>query len=166
MPRISTHLHLGKILLSKYEVENKESFLLGCVYPDVKERMMERHYKQNITDFCDLEAFKIQNTLDDFNFGYYFHLWVDNEIRKVDVSDISKDDCLICDMEEIISLIYELKQLSFVGKEKEAMDLINTLENEPMPLYLVRRDIKEKYSNILFELVNGFLVEISEKECL
>ena len=95
--------------------------------------------------------------MDDFNFGYYFHLWVDNRILEVDVDDISKDDCLICDMEVITPIIQQLKQHSVIGKEYQSMQNILSLESEPLFLCSVSEDKKKRYEAILDMLVDEFV---------
>ena len=104
-----------------------------------------------------MELFKKSEEMDDFNFGFYFHLWVDNRILEVDVGDISKDDCLICDMEVIPTIIQQLKQHSVSGKEYQSMQNVLALESEPLSLRSVSEDKKKRYDAILDMLVDEFV---------
>lgn len=161
MPRLHTHLHLSKIFLEQYPMKNPDSFLLGNIYPDQfedSEKMMHDHYKNNIEDDCNLSQFLNEKNLDDFNMGFYFHLWVDNKIKTINLYDITKQDCLICDMDAIFPIIEDLKSKSFTGIEKEAFEHLHQLDHIPMLLYIVSKDKQEKYEKILHQLVSDFIV--------
>ena len=160
MPKINTHLHLALKLSEKIQIENFHSFLLGNAYPDCwnmsAAEAMKKHYKDTLDNPCDMKRFRENEETNDFNLGYYFHLWVDNRILEIDLEDISKYDCMICDMPVIGPIIQELQENEFTGKEYEAMQNIMTLESEPMPLYLVNPDKQERYNAILDGLVAEF----------
>ena len=163
MPRVSTHLHIALKLSNAICVKDLSSFLLGNAYPDCWKISIERslcyHYKEDLSSLCDLERFKETEEMDDFGFGHYFHLWVDNRILGVDVNDISKNDCLICDMAVIAPVIQQLKQLEVTDKKYQSMKNILELESEPMPLYLVPEGKKKRYEAILDMLVDEFTKE-------
>lgn len=164
MPKVNTHLHIALKLSTAMTIKDLDSFLLGNAYPDCWTTSIERslcyHYKDDISSLCDLERFSRTEKMDDFNFGYYFHLWVDNHILEVDVSDITKHDCLICDMAVITPIIHQLKQLTVTDKKLQALQNIMALESEPMPLYLVSEDKKKRYEEILDTLVDEFIKEL------
>lgn len=161
MPKINTHLHLALKLNKVINICDLDSFLLGNAYPDCWSTSLEQslvnHYKNDPSSLCNLELFKKFEKMDDFNFGYYFHLWVDNRILEVDVDDISKDDCLICDMEVITPIIQQLKQHSVIGKEYQSMQNILSLESEPLFSYSVSEDKKKRYEAILDMLIDEFV---------
>lgn len=167
MPKINTHLHLALLLSNKINISNLNSFYLGNAYPDCWkdsiEKSLQFHYKKDLNEPCNLNMFISKEERNDFNFGYYFHLWIDNHILEIDTGDISKYDCLICDMQSISPIIEQLKQFNYDGKEALAMQNILTLESEPMPLYLVSKDKINRYNNILNMLVNNFISEIERK---
>lgn len=160
MPKIHTHLHLAILLSEKIEIQNLEQMLLGSAYPDcwkTDERLSkELHYKETFEANCDLTVFLQMEDMDDFTLGYYFHLWVDNYIKQVDLQDITKHDCLICDMEMVFSYLSKLQNREYQGKEKLAMDNIILLEQEPMPLYLVSDEKKLRYHELLARIVTAF----------
>ena len=161
MPQTSTHLHLALKLQKKINITDSYSFLLGNAYPDQWkdsfEKSLELHYKSDPSGSCNLDEFLKDNRLnDDFNLGHYFHLWVDNEIQKIDVGDISKSDCLIYDMEIIRPAILQLKQNSYPDKKLQAMDNILTLESTPLPLYIPDSEKKVRYDKILEQLIRDF----------
>jgi len=164
MPKINTHLHLALKLSEKMDIVDLDAFFLGNVYPDCWNISIEQsliyHYKNDRSNLCDVEKFKIDEEISDFNLGYMFHLWIDNRILEVDTKDISKYDCLICDMEVVVPIIQQLKQGVFTGKEYQAMQNILSLESEPIPLYLVPEDKKRRYNEILDKLVDEFIEEI------
>lgn len=163
MPRINTHLHLALMLSKKRNIADMVSFYLGNAYPDcwgvsVKQGLLY-HYKKELASLCDLNGFLQNEELDDFNLGYLFHLWVDNRILEVDTGDISKSDCLLCDMEVIAPVIEQLRQCEFTGREYQAMQNVLALESEPMPLYLVSDDKKKRYNEILDKLADEFAAQ-------
>lgn len=125
MPKVNTHLHIALKLSRIMDIKDLNSFLLGNAYPDCWTTSIEKslcyHYKGEISSLCNLERFKRTEEKNDFNFGYYFHLWVDNRILEVDVGDISKYDCLICDMAMITPIIHQLKQLTVTDKKHQAL---------------------------------------------
>ena len=166
MPKLNTHLHLAIKLSNKINIKDLNAFYLGNAYPDCWnvsiDQSIKNHYKKQINDLCDLESFKTNEEMNDFNLGYYFHLWIDNRILEVDTGDISKYDCMICDMQVIIPIIEQLKQFNYIDKELQSMNNILSLEKEPMPLYLVSNDKKNRYEEILDSLVNEFIEEYSE----
>jgi len=167
MPQISTHLHLALKLQNKLALNDIDSFLLGNAYPDqwkdAFEESLALHYKTKPSAECNLNEFLKNNRLDnDFNLGYYFHLWIDNEIQKINTGDITKSDCLICDMEIILPAILQLKQNSYSDKKLQAMGNIATLEETPLPLYIVDSEKKLCYNNILEQLACDFATEISK----
>lgn len=154
MPKISTHLHLALKLCEKIEIEDKTSFFLGNSYPDCWNDSVEEGERRH----CAVDAEE-----NDFNLGWKFHLWVDDRMKDIDTGDISKYDCMICDMPVIGHLIEELKQHTFTGKEAEAMNHILSLESEPIPLYLVPAEKMNRYEEMLDRLVDLFLVDYIEK---
>ena len=166
MPKINTHLHAALELTKRMDVNNLESFYLGNVYPDCgnysEEEQCLYHYKKDISRLCNIEMFIETEERNDFNLGYLFHLWFDNYILNVDVEDISKYDCMICDMEVILPVIHELQKKEYAGKEAEAMQKILLLESEPIPLYLVPEHKKEKYTEMLNEAIDTFLEQYKE----
>ena len=161
MPGINTHLHAALKLAEKINVLDLNSFYLGNVYPDCclysEEEHCKYHYKKDISRLCNLEKFVETEEMSDFNLGYLFHLWLDNYILHVDTEDISRYDCMICDMELISPVIQNLKKKVYVGKEADAMQKILELEAEPLPLYLVPEHKKEKYIAILDEAATLFI---------
>lgn len=161
MPKINTHLHLALKLSKIIDICDLTSFLLGNTYPDCWNTSFEQslfnHYKSDPLSLCNLELFKKTEEKNDFNFGYYFHLWVDNRILGVDVSDISKEDCFICDMDVIAPMIQQLKQHVVIGKENQSMKNILSLESEPLPLHSVSEEKKNRYVAILDMLVEEFV---------
>ncbi len=167
MPQISTHLHLALKLFNKISITDFDSFLLGNAYPDQWKDSFENslllHYKSDPSGICNLSEFLKNNQLNnDFNLGYYFHLWIDNEIQKVDVGNISKSDCLVCDMEIIRPAILQLKPNSYSDKKLQAMNNVLTLESTPLPLYIPDSEKKTQYNNILEQLACDFAAEISK----
>ena len=164
MPKISTHLHLALKLSKIIKIKDLNFFLLGNAYPDCwkisVEKSLRLHYKDDASAPCCLEKFKENEEMDDFNFGYYFHLWVDNRIMEVDAGDISKDDCLICDMASVAPLIRQLEQYNAAdGREHQAVQNILALASEPLPLYEVPEDKKKRYDAILDTLADEFAKE-------
>lgn len=164
MPKINTHLHIALKLSIATEIQDFDSFLLGNAYPDCWKTSVERslrcHYKDDPSGPCDLERFRSTEEKDAFSFGHYFHLWVDNRISEVDVGDISKYDCLICDMPVIAPTIQRLRQLTVTGKKHQALQNVLALESESMPLYLVPEEKQKRYHAILDMLADEFLYEI------
>ena len=165
MPRIHTHLSLSLKLNQQMNISNLNTFLLGSAYPDIWDESIDKalklHYKDHADSCCDLTLFlKIHHLDDDFNLGYYFHLWVDNEISSIDISNISKYDCMICDNEVISPILSTLKAHN--DKETQTLNNISKLQNEPMPLYLVHNDKKEHYNDILDTLVYRFIKHLKE----
>lgn len=162
MPKIHTHLHLALLLQKKMKIANEHSFLLGTVYPDCFHVSVEKakllHYM--IEDNCDLSKFIQNKKWNYFTFGYYFHLWVDNYIQKMDLNNITVSDCLLCDMEVIAPILQELLNVKYEGKEKEAQDNLTQLEKIPMPLYLVDEEKKKKYNLLLNEINEQFIKEM------
>ncbi len=165
MPKITTHLHLALKLLDKISIKDKKAFLLGNAYPDCmyagEEEFLSLHYKDSRYSLCDLKKFKEQEKKNDFNLGYYFHLWTDNRIREVDTGDISKYDCIICDIPVILPAVEELKKESFSGRKETAMGNILALESEAVPLIEVPDEKRKKYEEILDVLAEKFASEIS-----
>lgn len=163
MPSIYTHLHLALLFADKIELKNPTSFMLGNAYPDVwetsKEKALTYHYMNQENKQCDLSAFLKNEPMNDFNLGYFFHLWVDNYIQTINLMDINKYDCMICDIEVIASYIETIKKMSFQEKEKQSFLNILLLEKKPMPLYLVSSLKKENYKQILNSIVNTFIKE-------
>lgn len=162
MPKISTHLHLALKLSKKINICNMDSFILGSAYPDCWNTSLEQslvnHYKSDTSSLCNLELFEKDKQINDFNFGYYFHLWVDNRILEVNVEGISKDDCLICDMEMITPIIQQLKQHSVNSEEEnQALNNILTLESERISSSFISEDKKKRYDDILNMLVDEFI---------
>ena len=163
MPKVNTHLHMALKLCKVMCIKDLDSFLLGNAYPDCWETSVEKslcyHYKDELSSLCNLERFKRTAEMDDFNLGHYFHLWVDNRILEVDVGDISKYDCLICDMAVIAPIIHQLAQLTVSDKKRQALQNILALESEPIPLYLIPEEKKRRYDAILNMMVNKFVKE-------
>ena len=160
MPRIHTHLALALKLSEQININNLNAFLLGNAYPDIWDENINEaihlHYKNDANSKCNLTSFlKDYNLSDAFNLGYYFHLWVDNEIKYMNLLDISKYDCMICDNEILSPIIPNL--VACHDKEKQALNNIYKLNHEPMPLYLVHLDKKEQYHHILDTLVYHFI---------
>ncbi|MBQ8604137.1 MAG: hypothetical protein IJ410_04760 [Oscillospiraceae bacterium] len=167
MPQISTHLNLALKLMDKTVITDSDSFLLGCAYPDQWndsfENSLALHYKSSPSADCNLDKFLEHNRInDDFDLGYYFHLWVDNEILKYDVGNISKSDCLICDMEVILFTVQRLLQNEYSGKKLQAVNNILTLKSTPLPAYIVDEEKRSCYNNILEQLATGFMKEIKQ----
>jgi len=165
MPKTNTHLHLAVKLSQFIDIGDMDSFLLGNAYPDCWSTSLEQslinHYKSDRFSFCNLAAFRASEEMNDFNFGHYFHLWVDNRILEVDVGDISKDDCLICDMEIITPVIQRLKKHCVTGKAYQSMQNILALESEPLPLYSVSEDKRKRYHAILDRLADEFVEHLN-----
>ena len=165
MPKITTHLHLALKLLDKISIKDKKAFLLGNAYPDCagvrEEEFLSLHYKQSRYGLCNLEKFAEQEEKNDFNLGYYCHLWTDNRIIEVDTGDISKYDCIICDIPVILPAVEELKKESFCGREETAMGNILALESEAVPLIEVTREKRKKYDEVLDGIADKFASEIS-----
>ena len=86
------------------------------------------------------------------------HAWIDERIRVMELGDITKYDCMICDMPIIGPLIEELRQGTYSGAEEAAMKKILLLETEPIPLYLVPDEKKLRYERILETLVEGISI--------
>lgn len=163
MPGIHTHLNLAQRLLKEITVESPGAFLLGNAYPDrfgeSIQKSIELHYKQALHDPCDLGAFLDAEPRDDFTLGYYFHLWVDNRMMTVDVQDIQKLDCLICDMEVIGPAIQAARDHAATDRERQALRNILELEQKPVPLYSVPEEKKKRYDKILYSMVRDFICE-------
>lgn len=164
MPQITTHLHLAKLLSQRISINHTTSFLLGNAYPDCWQQSISQslklHYKQADDSNCSLSEFLTHNHLDDFHFGYYFHLWTDNYMLHIDTLNISKQDSLICDREVIQPLLIELMNLELRNpKEQQAMENIRLLESKPLSLYLVSLDKNQQYLEILEQCVKTFLDE-------
>lgn len=75
MPKINTHIHLALKVSKKINIHDIESFVLSNAYPDYVDRLGEYHYKDNEDSECNLQKFLEIEELNDFNLGYYFHLW-------------------------------------------------------------------------------------------
>ncbi len=148
MMKISTHLHLALKLSERMCIEDRNDFWLGNSYPT----------------YLDMESFKVCKEKNDFNLGHIFRLWIDNRMMSVDFGEISMYDCMICDMPVIGPVIEELRQSEFSGKKAKAMSNILSLESEPMPLYLVPEEKKERYIRILDMLVEEFYMMYREKQ--
>lgn len=163
MPKIHTHLHLGCLLNDLIHIEDFDSFQLGNVYPDCfgfsEEEAIKRHFKANMNVSCNLNELIKLAPWDSFTLGYYFHLWVDNYVLHIDLKNITKSDCLICDMEVIHDVINELSHKTFKEKELEAMRIVHLLDVMPMPLYLVDVNTKNTYKQILSDIINAFITE-------
>lgn len=165
MPKIQTHLHLGIIYLNQFEIKDENAFLLGCSYPDKwhlnKEDALKRHYKNESTSPCHLDSFlKDYNLQDDFNLGYYFHLWLDNEIKTVETDGISMYDCLLSDHDVIYSFVQSLHADNEL--QAQALENIHYALNQPLPLYLVPIDKVNKYKKILNLLITKFVLHLKE----
>ncbi len=160
MPKISTHINLALKLFEKLDIENETAFLLGSAYADCgykdRRQMLKNHYKNTPEDFCNLKAFLKENVLDDFNFGWYFHLWTDNRIRHMDLEDISDYDRVIFDMPRVQPVVLKLAEKEFCGREKQALENILDMANRPVPLYLPSEEKAEKYKEILNNLAARF----------
>lgn len=163
MPKINTHLHLALKLLEISNINDVNAFLLGNAYPDCWsisfEKSLEYHYKETVESLCNLEKFRQKEEINDFNLGYYFHLWVDNRILTKDVGNISKYDCMICDMPVIAPIIEKFRAYEPVNREYQSVQNILQLESEPMPLYLVSKEKNIRYNSILDDLVHQFASE-------
>lgn len=161
MPKVNTHLHIALKLSKVMCIKDLDSFLLGNAFPDCWGTSVEKslcyHYKDELSSLCNLEKFKKTVEMDDFNLGYYFHLWVDNRILEFDVGDISKYDCLICDMAVITPIIHQLAKLKVTGEKYQALQNILALESEPIPLYLVPEEKMRQYNAILDMMVDEFV---------
>ncbi len=160
MPKISTHLNLGLNLLEKIDIADRQAFMLGNAYPDCwksdMDKALQLHYKSTPRADCDLKAFLKENPLTDFNLGRYFHLWVDNRIKSIDLGDISATDCVIFDMPVISEFTETLRGKDLAGAEKTAADNIFATAADPVPLYLPQEEKREKYIQILDSLVRRF----------
>lgn len=160
MPRINTHLHLALKLSQRIRIDNLDSFFLGNAYPDCWHISMEQslcnHYKSDPTGLCNLESFKREHGNNDFDLGYFFHLWIDNRILEVNTGNISKQDCMICDMEIIAPLIQRLKMGEFEGEELLAMQNISLMEAAPIPTLAVSDEKKVQYQNLLEMMADEF----------
>ena len=161
MPRINTHLHLALKLSQRIRIDNLDSFFLGNAYPDCWHISMgqglRNHYKSDPTSLCDLEAFRRERIRNDFNLGYFFHLWIDNRILEVNTGNISKEDCMICDMEIVAPLIQRLEMGAFEGEEFLAMQNVSLMEVEPIQTHVVSDEKKIQYHNLLEMLVDEFV---------
>ena len=165
MPKIHTHLSLALKLSKRIHINDLNAFLLGNTYPDIWDENIDDalhlHYKKDADSECDLTSFLVDNNLnDEFHLGYYFHLWVDNQIKYIDLLNISKYDCMICDYEMISPFISTLQANH--DKEKLALNNIYKLSNEPMPLYLVHHNKKQQYLDILDTLVDQFIEHLKK----
>ena len=92
------------------------------------------------------------------------HAWIDEHIKEMELGDITKYDCMICDMPVIGPLIEELRQGTYSGAEEAAMKKILSLETEPIPLYLVPDEKKLRYERILEILVDEAYNAYREKQ--
>ena len=163
MPKVNTHLHIALKLSEKMCIKDLDSFLLGSAFPDCwntsAEKSLRYHYKDEVSCLCDLERFKQTEEMDDFGFGYYFHLWVDNRILKIDIGDISKQDCLVCDMAVITPIVHHIGKIAVTGKKHQALQNILALKSEHIPEYSVPEEKRKRYDAILDLLVDEFLKE-------
>lgn len=159
MPHIHTHLHLAKIFVEQVQLKDLTAFYLGNCYPNTANGLRKRklHYKKCLSDYCDLDLMERKEDFNDFFKGYYFHLWVDNYFRTLDLEDINKYDALICDMGEIGEIIESLKGKEYEGKQLVAYHNLMTLEKQPMPLYLVHPEKQARYQAILEHVVEEFI---------
>lgn len=172
MPKISTHLHLALKLSQKIKISDLNSFYLGNAFPDCwnesDDNAKKYHYFKELSYECDLESFIKNEDINNFNFGHYFHLWVDNHISQVlleyNYTNINKYDCIICDMPIIAFIIEELKQYTCIKKQYQALKNILSLESEPVPLYIVSIEKKKNYEEILDKLIDEFLNDDYIKE--
>ena len=73
-----------------------------------------------------------------------FQLWLEEKWSTIDFGDISKYDRMICDM-------------PVVGPTVEDPEVIQQLESEPMPLYLVPDEKRERYEALLNQIVAEYL---------
>ncbi len=165
MPKVHTHLALAMKLSQQMNINHLNAFLLGNAYPDIWDedinKAVKLHYKIDANSACDLTLFLNDNELsDEFHLGYYFHLWIDNEIKHIDLLDVSKYDCMICDHEIISPIIPTL--VANNDKEKQALNNIYKLSNVPLPLYIVHHDKKEQYLHILDTLVDQFIEHLKK----
>lgn len=165
MPPIHTHLHLALLFLEKTALNNPDIFLLGTAYPDCfdldEEAFLYRHGRRDAADFCDYGVLT-DETRDEFTLGWYFHLWTDNHIREMELEDISRHDCLICDMDAFGPVWQRLSGMEWDGKRRQAMENIQQLACQPMPLYLVFDEKKRRYRAILEQLVEKFIQCLAE----
>lgn len=137
MAAINTHLHLAIKFSKIVSIENLNAFLLGVAYPYTLETKVT----------------------DDFYLGYNFQTWIEQYLLNVEFHEITKYDRLICDMEVILPYIEQLQQLSLVDYEQVAMNCIMALENEPMPLYMVKEDTKNTYHQMLDIMINEYIAQ-------
>ena len=69
-----------------------------------------------------------------------FKIWIEVNWNQLDFGDISKYDRMICDM-------------PVVGPTVEDPEVIQKLESEPMPLYLVSEEKRERYEILLYKII-------------
>lgn len=72
-----------------------------------------------------------------------FKTWIEEKWNQIDFDDISKYDRMICDM-------------PVVGPTVEDPEVIRELEAEPMPLYLVPEEKRERYEILLDEIISEY----------
>lgn len=161
MPKINTHLHLAQKLSKRIRIANLDSFFLGNVFPDCwhssLDRAVSNHYKSTPSSLCDLQAFTEDRVQNDFNLGYFFHLWIDNRMAGTDTGDISREDCMICDMEVIAPIIQQLKGRTFENEELQAVQNLRLIETEPVLTCIVPEEKRIQYDKLLDALVDAFL---------
>ena len=165
MPKIQTHLHFGVLYMNQFEIKDENAFLLGCAYPDSwhldELDARNKHYKKESTSQCNLDLFlKDFNLNNEFNLGYYLHLWLDNEIKTVETDSISMYDCLLSDQDIIYPYIQSLHGDN--EQEIQALENIQHALNQPLPLYFVPKDKVHKYNKILHLLLTRFILHLKE----
>ena len=76
MPGYVIHLAVGNCYIGKNNIHNKESFLKGCIAPDLLQKITSHYKKEN--GEIDLKRFLAEKPLDsDYNKGYFLHLVTD-----------------------------------------------------------------------------------------
>ena len=133
MERNHTYLHLALKLKEKINIDDFDSFCLGCVCPE--------------------DGIEWGTAKEDFTRGKAFGQWAQGKICRM---DIAKYDAMICDMEAILPLVERLREGKYQGEKQQALENILALEQEPVPLYLVCPEQKIKYAASLERLAEEF----------
>ncbi len=163
MPKLSTHLHIALKLSEKFEKIDKNEMFSGAGYPITRagsdDDTVRLHYREDFVDVCHLDKFLDDNDIEDFNLGWFLHLWTDNYFAGLDMGDISVYDMMICDMGQVVPALQELIEDESDGRDIYATVNLRALEREPLPLYLVSDEKRDRYFEILDKAVEVFCEE-------
>lgn len=163
MPRISTHLHFGKLLLESSDDEvDIRSFIFGIIAPDTftnDEEFQKLHYLDEDGDIDVKEFYKKFNlnklNLEQKSFiiGYYSHLWLD-EYCKFNASKLTVHNKNNLLDEE---LGHAVKNLLFYYDNKVINGFYDNIKND-IENYKFKLSIDE-FKKIKVEMIKDLLIK-------